>query len=358
VSPRLAPGDPVAVTGATGFIGSALVRELLAAGAHVVAVVDPAADRANLQSPELDSVALEVRPADVRDAGAVHDAIAGCRFVVHTAAVYDFWAAQPSVFFDVNVGGTRNVLAAVARSRCERLVYTSTVATLGLGGTAAGVPATEESTCDIAHLYGHYKRSKYVAEHEVLRSGAAGLDVVLVLPTFPVGPRDRRPTPTGRVVLDFLRGRMPAVVDTSFNVAHVPDAARGHLLALEHGTAGRSYIVGGNNVSMRQLLALLATATGLPEPTRRVPGSLVLAAGALSEVIEGRLLHRTPTVPLEAARMSATHMIFDDSRARNELGYRSRPASEAVADAVEWFVANGYIDPDRVVEMRALTKRR
>ncbi len=333
----LRAGDRVAVTGAAGFIGSAVVRQLLERGASVVAVVEPSGDRRNL-----DDLDVERRSADVRDAGSVRRALDGCRFVFHGAAVYGFWAPRPSIFYEVNIHGTRNVLAAAEAVGCERVVYTSTVGTLGLEGTSRGIPATEDCAADVAHLYGHYKRSKYVAEHEVLRAAAQGSPVVLVLPTFPLGPRDRRPTPTGKVVVDYLNGRIPGYVDTAMNVVHVDDLAFGHLLALERGQVGRSYILGGENLPMRDLLHLLAEVTGLPAVSRRFPGALALAAGAISETVEGRLLRRHPSVPLEAARMSATTMIFDDSRARSELGYTSRPAVAAVEDSTRWFVDNGY----------------
>lgn len=335
-------GDRVAVTGAAGFIGSAVVRQLLQRGAQVVAVVEPSGDLRNLEGLD-----VELQPADVRDAASVRRALGGCRFVFHTAAIYGFWARRPSVFYDVNIGGTRNVLAAAAAAGCERTIYTSTVGTLGLEGAAKGVPATEDSAADVAHLFGHYKRSKYVAEHEVLRAAAQGAPVVLVLPTFPLGPGDRRPTPTGKVVMDYLNGRIPGYVDTAMNVVHVEDLARGHLLALERGRVGRSYILGGENVPMRELLGVLAAVTGLPAVTRRFPRALALAAGAMSEALEGRLLRRHPAVPLEAARMSTTTMIFDDSRARRELGYTSRPATAAVEDSARWFLEHGYVTEAR-----------
>lgn len=342
MSPQLAPGDRVAVTGAAGFIGSAIIRRLADRGATVVAVVESSGGRANLAG-----VDVEVREADVRDAQAVCRAVEGCRFVVHSAAFYGFWAPDPSHFYEVNVGGTRNVLAAVAAEGCEKLVYTSTVGTLGLEGTNLSRPATEDSVCDIGHLFGHYKRSKYVAEHEVLRAGAEGLNVSLVLPTFPVGPRDRRPTPTGKLVVDFLNGRIPGYVDTSLNVVHVDDLAEGHLLALEHGGPGRSYILGGTNLTMREVVESLAAVTGLPEPTWRFPRAVALAAGVLSDTVQGRILRRQPFVPLEAARMSTTHMAFDDARARRELGYTSRSAAEALESSARWFVEHGYVEDRR-----------
>ncbi|MGH9093153.1 MAG: NAD-dependent epimerase/dehydratase family protein, partial [Acidimicrobiales bacterium] len=347
VAAALAPGDRVAVTGAAGFIGSAVTRRLLERDAEVVAVVEPGGDERNL-----DGLDVKRATADVRDARAVRGAVEGCRFVLHTAALYGFWAPDPRAFYDVNVVGTRNVLAAAAGAGCERLVYTSTVGTVGLDHTSGGSPANEDCHADIEHLFGHYKRSKYVAEHEVLRAAAQGAPVVLVLPTFPLGPRDRRPTPTGRLVLDFLNGRIPGFVDTSLNVAHVDDLADAHLLALERGAVGRSYIAGGENLSMQAMLATLAGATGLPVPARRFPRALALAAGAVSDLVEGRLLHREPFVAMEAARMSTTTMIFDDSRARAELGYASRPPAEALAASARWFAHHGYVRPDRLAMAR------
>ncbi len=337
----IAAGDRIAVTGAAGFIGSAITRRLLERGASVVALAEPAGDRRNLHG-----LGVDVRPADVCDLGSVRRALEGARFVFHAAAVYGFWAKDPSVFYKVNVEGRRNVLRAAAEVGAERIVYTSTVGTLGLDKSQK-LPATEESVADVSHLFGHYKRSKYVAEHEVLRAAAQGVPVSLVLPTFPLGPRDHRPTPTGKVVVDFLNGRIPAYVETAMNVAHVDDLAAGHLLALERGRVGRSYIVGGENLAMRELLSLLAEVTGLPPVTVRLPTLVAFAAGLLSETVEGKVLGRHPSVPLEAARMSSTMMVFDDARARRELGYVSRPAQEAVEDSVRWFVDNGYVVPGR-----------
>jgi len=281
----------------------------------------------------------------------VASAAEGARCIVHTAALFSFWSKDPTAFYDVNVGGTRNVVAAGLAAGCERIVYTSTVATVGLEGTAEGRPADESVHARLEDLHGHYKRTKYVAEHEVLRAAAQGAPITLVHPTFPLGPRDRRPTPTGKVVLDFLNGRMPGYVDTAMNVEHVEDLANGHLLALEHGEIGRSYILGGENVSMERLLGLLADCTGLPRPARQFPRSLGLVAGLVSHIVEARLLRREPHVPLEAAQMSMTKMIFDDSRARRELRYTSRPTSEAIEASARWFVEHGYVRPGRVARI-------
>jgi dihydroflavonol-4-reductase len=338
-------GDRVAVTGAAGFIGSAIVRKLLALGVGVTALLEPGGSDVNLTGLDVD-----VRTVDVRERGEVRAAVEGARAVFHTAALFQFWAKDPDVFYDVNVGGTRNVIEGALAAGCERIVYTSTVATIGLhpGGEH---PSDETMHARINHLYGNYKQSKYVAEHETLRAAAEGAPISLVHPTFPLGPRDIRPTPTGKVLLDFLNGRMPGYVDTAMNVAHVDDLAEGHLLVLARGRQGRSYIIGGENLSMRALLETAAACTGLVAPSRRWPGLLGLGVGYLSDAVEGRLLRRQPHVPLEAARMSLEHMIFDDSRARDELGYSSRPAADAITDSARWFVDNGYVRPERVARI-------
>jgi dihydroflavonol-4-reductase len=310
-------------------------------------MVEPGADDRNLRG--LDAHRSTV---DIRDADGVRAAVKGARFVFHLAAVYRFWARDRRVFREVNVGGTINIVNAVRAEGVERLVYTSTVGVLGLNGTDRGTPADEASYADLAHLFGEYKRTKYVAEHEVLRAAAQGLDVSLVLPTFPLGPGDLAPTPTGKLVLDFLNGRMPAFVDTAMNVVHVDDLALGHVAALERGTPGRSYILGGENLSMRDVLAELAGCTGLPMPRLRVPRTLAVSIGLASEIVQGGLLRRQPAVPLEAARTSTRPMIFDDRRARAELGYAPRPASAAIEDSARWFVGGGYVSADRRVAIR------
>jgi dihydroflavonol-4-reductase len=278
--------------------------------------------------------------------------MSGCRAAFHVAALYRFWARDPSSFYAINVDGTRNVLVAAGEAGLERLVYTSTVGTLGLEQVSGSATADERSFPDVRHLYGSYKRSKYVAEHEVLRAVAEGLPASLVLPTFPLGPGDRAPTPTGRLVLDFLNGKIPGYVDTVLNVAHVDDVADGHVLALERGRTGRSYILGGENLTLQQLLGELASLTGLPAARIRVPRLLSLAVAAVSETVEGAVLRRHPSIPLEAARMSTSRMAFDTSRARTELGYAPRPATEALETSARWFVASGMVVERRVQRIR------
>ncbi|MGO8876413.1 MAG: hopanoid-associated sugar epimerase [Acidimicrobiales bacterium] len=339
----LRTGDRVVVTGAAGFIGSAVTRALLAREVDVVVALQPGADRGNVAGLE-----LECADVDLRDAGAVRAVVGGARVVFHVAALYRFWSPDPDEFYDVNVGGTLNVLRAAREAGCERVVYTSTVGTVGLDGTDGGEPADETDWPRIEHLFGSYKRSKYVAEHEVLRAAAEGQPVVLVQPTLPVGPRDRAPTPTGRTVLDFLNGRVPGYVQTSLNVVDVDDLAAGHIAALELGRQGRSYILGGENLSFREILGVLAEETGLPRPRIRVPGGVALGAAYASELVEGRIARRQPSVPLEGAKMATTQMIFCDDRARSELDYRSRPARDALARSARWFAENGYVSGKRL----------
>ena len=341
-------GDRVVVTGAAGFIGSAITRALLARGAAVTAVVEPGADTTDEAIAGADAV-LE---ADVAVPGALDDALAGARFCVHTAARYAFWPKDPEHYYRTNVEGSRCVVDAAWRHGVERICYTSSVATIGLQRTTAGGAASEDDYAHVEHLFGNYKRSKYVAEHEVLRLAAQGAPVVLTQPTFPVGPGDRRPTPTGKLVLDFLNGKIPGYVDTTLNVVHVEDLAEGHVLALERGRQGTSYVLGGENLSMRACLELLASITGLRAPTLRVPSAVSVLAARVSDAIEAGVLRREPHVPLEGALMAATQMRYDDRRARAELGYASRPASDALAAAVEFFVAGGYVDPARAATIR------
>ncbi len=339
---ELAKGDRVVVTGAAGFIGSAVVRALLARDVDVVAFLEPGAVTSNL-----DDLDVERRDVDVTNERQLSGAFDGAKYCFHLAAKFGFWPKDASSFYDVNVRGSQYVVRAATDAGVERVVFTSTVATLGLWKTKQGRPSTEDDFADVSHLYGNYKQTKYVAEHEVLRLAAQGAPVVLVLPTMPHGPFDHRPTPSGKVVLDYLNGRMPGYVDTAMNVAHVDDLATGHLLALERGRQGRSYICGGENITMAQLLRTLADVTGLPPADRRFPSIFPKVAGYLSSFVEGDLLGREPRVSLEAAQMASTTMTFDDTRARDEIGYSSRPASQALYDSAQWFVAHGYVSPER-----------
>ena len=341
--------ESVLVTGASGFIGSAVVRALIDDGYRVRALCEPGRDDDNLAG-----LAVERIVGDIRDPATLDRATEDVSTVFHLAAIYRFWASDPELFYDVNVGGTMNVIRAAERAGCSRLVYTSTVATLGVAEN--GRPASEESVVHFEHLFGHYKRSKYLAEHEVLRAGATGLPVVLVHPTFPVGERDTAPTPTGRTIVEFLNGRIPAYVDTALNVVHVDDVARGHVLAAQRGAPGRSYILGGENMSLREMLAVLADICGLPTPRVRVSPRLVLPIVRSAEWFEASVMKREPTLPSEPVRMATTRMEYDTGRARTELGYTSIPARTALTRAAQWFVANGFVKDARVERIRRLGK--
>jgi dihydroflavonol-4-reductase len=312
-----------------------------------VALLQPGVSTSNLDGLDVARVV-----ADVRNASEVLAAAEGCRMIFHVAAVYRFWTRDAADFYDVNVGGTMNVIGAASALGVDRVVYTSTVGTIGLDGTDGDRAADETSWARIGHLFGLYKQSKYVAEHEVLRAGAEGLPVVLVQPTLPLGPGDRAPTPTGKMILDFLNGRIPGWFDTALNVVDVDDVAAGHLLAAEKGAQGRSYVLGGENLELRQILDVLAVATALPRATAKVPAYVALAAAHVSGFVEGRLMRREPSVPLEGARMATTRMIFDDARARGELGYSSRPAVEAILRSAHWYAENGYVSPKRLARIR------
>ncbi len=337
--------ESVLVTGASGFIGSAVVRALIDDGYRVRALCEPGRDDGNLEG-----LAIERIVGDIRDPTTLDNAVEDVSIVFHLAAIYRFWAADPNLFYDVNVGGTMNVIRAAKRAGCNRFVYTSTVATLGVAED--GRPASEESLVHFEHLFGHYKRSKYLAEHEVLRAGATGLPVVLVHPTFPVGERDTAPTPTGRTIVEFLNGRIPAYVDTALNVVHVDDVARGHVLAAQRGAHGRSYVLGGENMSLRAMLETLADVCGLAAPRVRLSPRMVLPVVRSAEWFESTVMRREPTLPSEPVRMATTRMEYDTDRARRELGYSSMPARTALTRAARWFVANGFVKDARVERIR------
>lgn len=336
---------PVLVTGASGFIGSAVVRALLRAGYPVRALCEPGRADDNLTELSVERIV-----GDIRDPATLDRAADGVSTIFHLAAIYRFWAADPELFYDVNIGGTLNVVRAAERGGCRRLVYTSTVGTIGVA--VAGRPASEDSLVHFEHLFGHYKRSKYLAEHEVLRAGAAGLPVVLVHPTFPVGEGDTAPTPTGRTIVEFLNGRIPAYVDTALNVVHVDDVARGHVLAAQRGAPGRSYILGGDNMSLQEMLTTLADVCGLPAPRVRLSPYTVLPIVKSAEWFQSRVMHSEPTLPSEPVRMATTRMEYDTSRARTELGYTSMPARTALMRAARWFVDNGFVKPSQIERIR------
>ena len=323
------------VTGGTGFIGSAVVRELLRQGVEVRALCRPGSLRTNLSGLD-----LEIVEGDLQDRSSLVRGMAGCTHVFHAGALYSFWVKPRRKIYEVNVEGTRNVLEAARTQRVEKVVYTSSVAALGL--REDGQPADEAVTTTLDQVVGDYKKSKFLAEQVVLEA-ARDLPVVIVNPSFPVGARDVKPTPTGQTILDFLNRKMPAYVHTGMNVVDVDDVAAGHWLAAEHGRIGERYILGGENVTMKQLLQLLSEITGLPAPRIRLPYGPVLAMSYLNAGFCGLFPRCTPRMTPQTIRMSSHLMFFDPSKAVRELGLPQTPAKESLAKAVTWFRENGYV---------------
>lgn len=320
------------VTGGTGFIGRAVVTELLAAGREVRVLARHAAALAGLK--------VEVARGNLRDPLSLAAAVKGCDRVFHVAADYRLWVPDPEAMYAVNVQGTRDLLAAAAEAGVGRIVYTSTVGALGNPGD--GTPATEESPVTLADMVGHYKRSKFLAEQVVLEFVRQGLPVVLVHPSAPVGPWDTRPTPTGQIILDYLKGRMPAYLETGLNLVHVRDVARGHLLAEEKGRIGEKYILGNQNLSLSEIFQMLAGITNIPAPRVRLPYWPVLALSYLDEFWATYVSHKPPRMPVAGVKMAKKFMYFDSSKAVRELGLPQTPVLQALKEAVAWFKEHGY----------------
>ena len=322
------------VTGGTGFVGRAVVTELLNAGRQVRVLAR------NPQHPALAGLDVEAAPGDLRDSASLEKAVQGCNHLFHVAADYRLWVPDPEEMYAVNVEGTRNLLAAAQAAGVERVVYTSTVGALGNPGD--GTPGTEDTPVSLAEMVGHYKRSKFLAEEVALDFARQGLPLVVVNPSTPVGPWDARPTPTGQMLVDYLKGRMPAYLETGLNLVHVKDVARGHLLAAEKGRVGEKYILGHENLSLSQIFQMLAEISGLPAPTVKLPYALVLPLAYINEFWARHVSRGTPRMTVTAVRMAKKFMYFDSSKAVKELGFSQTPAKEALAEAVEWFKKNGY----------------
>jgi len=331
-----------AVTGANGFVGSTVVRELLRRGHEVIALVG-----ADLGCENLEGLPVKTRDFDLLDRDGVQSALAGCDTVIHTAACYAFWLPDSRDFYRVNVEGTRNVLAAARELGCTKLVHTSSVATLSpgfpLGMSALG---DEDNVLDLRRFRGHYKMSKAMAEVAALREAARGLPVVIVHPTTVLGPGDRRPTPTGSMIAHYVQGHMKLYVEMQQNLVDVRDVAAGHVLALERGRPGERYVLGGDNLWMSEILALLAEITGIPAPRLALPPLFFRAIGAINEWISDRVTHRAPLVAPEAAMHARDSIAVDCSKARRELGLQARPARQVLVDAVRWFVSDGPCPAD------------
>lgn len=323
------------VTGATGFVGAAVARALLQNQWQVRVLARKGSDRRNLQG-----LAAELIEGDLTDASSLQRAAQGCEGLFHVAADYRLGAPDPSQLYRTNVEGTRNVLDAARRGGVQRIVYTSSVATIGI--PADGTPGDERTPNSIGNMIGHYKRSKYLAEEVVRDAAREGLSVVIVSPSTPVGPGDIKPTPTGQLVLDAAAGRMPAYVDTGLNIVHVDDVANGHLLAYQRGAAGERYILGGQDMSLREILGLIAQLVGRTPPRVRLPYGVVLPIAYLAEGI-AKLTGRSGRITLEGVRMSRKLMFFSSAKAVRELGYSWRAPLQAFEDAIRWYRDNGLL---------------
>jgi dihydroflavonol-4-reductase len=323
------------VTGATGFVGSHVAQVLAERGADLRLLVRTGSDPKNIQQLNAERVV-----GDLCDPESIDRAMAGCDVVFHVAADYRLWVRDPAQMYRANVEGTRTILQAARKNRVRRVVYTSSVATMGF--TVKNNPVDESSPVSLENMIGHYKRSKYMAEEVAIAAGRDGLDVVVVNPSTPVGEQDIKPTPTGRIVVDFLKKKFPAYVDTGLNMVDVRECARGHVAALEKGRSGERYILGGENLTLKQILDKLAAITGLPSPRVRLPYAVALASGVVDTVVTGVVLRREPRVTIDAVRMGRKKMFVSSAKAERELGWKAVPVDAALRRAVQWFTENGY----------------
>ena len=324
----------VLVTGATGFVGGAVARALVRTGTDVRVLARPGADLQNLQGLTVEQVA-----GDLRDPASLRAALTGCRQLYHVAAHYALWAKDPSIFYDINVTGTCNLLEAARAAGIERTVYCSTIGAIGL--PPGGGLGTEDTPVSLDQMAGHYKRSKYLAEQEVLKLAKDGLPVVIVNPSAPVGEADVRPTPTGQVIVDFMKGRMPAYIETGMNIIDVDDVATGHLLAMRKGRQGERYILGCKNLMLHEVFEILSRLTGVKAPTIKLPRLAILPLAYLNQCI-ANLTGQPPRIPLEGVKMAKYKMHYDSSKALRELGLPQTPPEVALEKAVRWFRDHGY----------------
>jgi dihydroflavonol-4-reductase len=324
----------VFLTGATGFLGSHVARALAAQGADLRLLVRRGSNTKNIDDLNAERVA-----GDLRDPGSLEKGITGCDAVFHVAADYRLWVRDPEEMFRANVEGTRAILAAARKNHVRRVVYTSSVATMGFTANAL---ADENSPVSLANMIGPYKRSKFQAEQVAIDAARSGLDVVIVNPTTPIGERDIKPTPTGRIVVDFLKKKFPAYVDTGLNLVDASVCAQGHIAAMEKGRSGERYILGGENLTLKQILDKLAAITGLPSPSVRVPYVLALATGVVDEIFTGRILGREPRATIDAVRMGRKKMFVTSAKAERELGWKIVLVDDALRRAADWFKKNNY----------------
>jgi dihydroflavonol-4-reductase len=324
------------VTGATGFLGNHVARQLVAAGHPVRVLVRSSSNLASLEGFQAERVV-----GDLQDLSSLDRAMKGVRRVYHVAADYRLWTRNPDEIYESNVAGSKRLFEVAAQHGVKRIVYTSTVATIVVPTHGSALP-NEETRATLDQMIGHYKRSKFLAELEAIKAAAAGIPVVIVNPTAPVGPGDWKPTPTGRIIVDFLNGKMPAYVDTGLNLVAVEDCAAGHLLAAEKGRIGERYILGNRNMTLKEILTALAPIAGRPAPRVRLPHAVALAAGYADEFF-ARLTGREPQIPVEGVKMSRHRMFIESDKAQCELGYNPSAIEPALQRAVRWYAEHGYI---------------
>ena len=326
------------VTGAAGFLGSHVTRQLVARGETVRVLM-----RASSTNRAIANLPLEYVTGDLRDAASLDRAMTDVKRVFHVAADYRLWAKRSQDIYDSNVGGTKNLLEAAKRAGVEQLIYTSTVATLAVDRPEL---PNERTDARLEEMVGHYKRSKWLAEKEALSAAKAGLPVIVAMPTTPVGPWDWKPTPTGKIILDFLNGKMPGYVETGLNFVGVEECAAGHLLVAEKGKVGERYLLGGENHTLKGMLDILAKLTGLPAPSLKIPHGLALGV-AYFESGFSRLVGREPQIPVEGVKIARHMMFVDCSRSQKELGFQPGPVAAALDRAVRWYESNGYVSKRR-----------
>jgi dihydroflavonol-4-reductase len=325
------------VTGATGFVGSHVAKQLAARGADLRLLVRPTSRKENIAALNAEHIT-----GDLRDSASLQRAMQGCEFAFHVAADYRLWTPDPKEMYAANVDGTKAIIEAAQRAGVRRVIYCSSVATMGFANSN-GRPVTESDPVVLSEMIGHYKKSKFMAEQIALAAGKNGANVVIVNPTTPIGEQDIKPTPTGRIILDFLKGNFPAYVDTGLNLADVTEVANGHIAAMERAVPGERYILGGQNLTLKQLLDKLAAITGLPSPTMKVPHSVALGFAVFDEIFTGRIRGKEPRATIDAVRMGRKKMFASSDKAERELGYKVVPVDAALSRAVNWFKLNGYV---------------
>jgi len=326
------------VTGAAGFLGSHVARQLVARGEPVRVLLRPSS-----QNRAIADLPLEYVTGDLRDTESLDRALKGMTRVFHVAADYRLWAKDSKDIYDSNVGGTKNVLAAAKRAGVQQFIYTSTVATIAVDRPA---PPNEKTDAKLEEMIGHYKRSKWMAEREALNAAKEGFPVIVAMPTTPVGPWDWKPTPTGKIIVDFLNGKMPGYVDTGLNFVGVEECAAGHLLIAEKGKVGERYLLGGENLTLKQVLDILSNITKLPAPMLKLPHGVALGA-AYASTFFSRLVGKEPGIPVEGVKIAQHKMFVDCTRAQRELGFKAGPVSAALQRAVRWYESNGYVSKRR-----------